>query len=50
MQEHEKRKGFEDQHPVVGPGLVGALGSLFRVGGGTWVSEGVVDVARELTW
>ena len=26
-------KSVEDQHPAVGPGVAGALGSLFKVGG-----------------
>jgi hypothetical protein len=43
------RKAFEDQHPAVGPGLVGALGFLFKVGGRTGVSEGVIGAMREWT-
>jgi hypothetical protein len=43
------RKGLEDQHPVVGPGLAGALGSLLKVGKRTGVSEGVFDAIREWT-
>jgi hypothetical protein len=47
MQDTKRLNGFEDQHPVVGPGLVGALGSLFKVGGRIGVSEGVIDAMRE---
>ncbi len=43
------RKGFEDQHPAVGVGLAGALWSLFKVGGRTGVSEGVIGAMREWT-
>jgi hypothetical protein len=43
------RKGFEAQHPAVGPGLIGALGSLFKVGVRTGVIEGVIGAMREWT-
>ena len=39
----------KDQHPAVGPGFAGALGSLLKVGKRTGVSEGVFDAMREWT-
>jgi hypothetical protein len=44
-----RHKRWEDQHPAVGLGLAGALGSLLKVGKRTGVSEDVFDAMREWT-